>query len=218
VIKKGEKVRWYVMGMGNEKDIHTPHWHGKTVTDGRRNVDVVELLPASTIAVDMVADNPGTWLFHCHVADHMEAGMMASFTIYEPSSTRCPLQFVSGDFWNITDKYQLTVKNVSGKKIKNFALVFEHFVAPQFMRHPFLDTWTSDQLNNGSEQTLGMKPYPGGGQSILGWVLLPSKVLFEDGSSWAPQERGECFGVFWRDQDHPDLKVLPPEQVEMTPD
>jgi len=67
VIKKGEKVRWYLMGMGNEKDIHTPHWHGKTVTDGRRNIDVAELLPASTLAVDMVADNPGTWLFHCQV-------------------------------------------------------------------------------------------------------------------------------------------------------
>jgi hypothetical protein len=27
---------------------------------------------------DMVADNPGTWLFHCHVADHMANGMFAA--------------------------------------------------------------------------------------------------------------------------------------------
>jgi manganese oxidase len=40
-MRKGEKVRWYLMGMGNEKDLHTPHWHGKTVSDGHRNLDVV---------------------------------------------------------------------------------------------------------------------------------------------------------------------------------
>jgi len=148
----------------------------------------------------------------------MEAGMMASFTIYEPSSKPCPLQFVSGNFWN-ADKYDLTVKNVSGKKIKSFTLAFEHFVAPQFLRHPFLDTWASSQpFEAGSNQTVEMKAYSGGGQNILGWVLLPSKVLFEDGSMWKPQARGECFGVYWRDEDHPELKVLPPEQVEMNQD
>jgi manganese oxidase len=219
VVRKGEKVRWYLMGMGSERDVHTPHWHGKTVTDGKRNADVIELLPASTTAVDMVADNPGTWLFHCQVADHMEAGMMASFTIYEPPSRPCPLQFASGNFWNVTDDYKLTVRNASGKAIKSLALTFEHFVAPQFLRHPFSDTWISDQpFAAGAAQTLAMKPYAGGGQDILGWVLWPSKVVFEDGSTWSPSERGECFGVYWRDRDHPDLKVLPPEQIETNQD
>jgi len=79
--RKGERIRWYLMGMGNERDLHTPHWHGKTSTDGERDIDVVELLPASTVAVDMLADNPGSWLFHCHVSNHMDSGMMAEFTI-----------------------------------------------------------------------------------------------------------------------------------------
>jgi hypothetical protein len=220
LIKKGERVRWYEMAMGSEKDLHTPHWHGKTLTDGRRNLDVVELLPASTTAVDMVADNPGTWLFHCHVADHMEAGMMASFTIYEPSAKSCPLKFLSGDFWNTASDYSLTVRNTSGKKIKSFALTFEHFTAPQLLHHPFADSWVSrDGIDPGQSLTLHKDPYPGGGgQNLLGWVLLPSKVVFDDGSFWAPKERGECFGVFWRDPDHPDLKVVPPEQVETNPD
>jgi manganese oxidase len=30
-LKKGERVRWYVMSMGTEVDLHTPHWHGNTV-------------------------------------------------------------------------------------------------------------------------------------------------------------------------------------------
>jgi hypothetical protein len=29
----------------------------------------------------MRADNPGTWLLHCHVADHMMAGMYATYTV-----------------------------------------------------------------------------------------------------------------------------------------
>jgi manganese oxidase len=45
------------------------------------HTDVVELMPASTGVVDMIPDNPGTWLFHCHVADHMMAGMYTTYTV-----------------------------------------------------------------------------------------------------------------------------------------
>lgn len=78
----GEKVRWYLLGMGNEVDLHTPHWHGKTLRYERRQTDVIELLPGSMATADMNADNPGTWLFHCHVADHIDAGMLAKYTIH----------------------------------------------------------------------------------------------------------------------------------------
>jgi hypothetical protein len=102
----------------------------------------------------------------------------------------------------------------------SFALIFEHFAAPNFLQHPFKDGWVSTgPLDVGAEQTLEMKAYAANGaQNLLGWVLLPSRINFEDGSVWSPKERGECFGVFWRDKDHPDLKVLPPEQFETNPD
>lgn len=224
VMQQAEKVRWYVMGMGSEKDIHSPHWHGKTVTDGVRNADVIELLPGSTNAVDMIADNPGTWMLHCHVSDHMESGMMASFTIYKPSARACPLHFVTGEFWSGTPNYTVKVENAGEKKIKSYSLIFEQFVAPQLLIHPFSDSWNSKQpLDPGREQTIEMKAYPkreqaGGDHALLGWVLMPSKVVFDDGTVWTPQERGECFGAFWRDAEHPDLKVLPPEQIETKPD
>jgi hypothetical protein len=220
VMKKGEKVRWYVMGMGNETDVHTPHWHGKTVSDGSHHLDVVQLLPAGTEAVDMIADNPGVWLFHCHVADHMEAGMMAAFTIYEPSTKACPVKFVSGEFWNTTGNYKLQVKNTSGKKIKSFALFFEQFSAPGLLHHPFEDSWVSrEPLDANKTQTMEMKEYSGGGgDTLLGWLLMPSKIIFDDGSVWSPSERGECFGQFWRDAEHPDLQVVPPEQIELNTD
>jgi FtsP/CotA-like multicopper oxidase with cupredoxin domain len=81
VMKEGERVRWYLLGMGNEVDLHTAHWHGKTLRFQSRNTDVIELLPGSMATADMVADNPGTWLLHCHVGDHMHAGMAATYTI-----------------------------------------------------------------------------------------------------------------------------------------
>jgi FtsP/CotA-like multicopper oxidase with cupredoxin domain len=81
VMKKGERVRWYVMGMGTEVDLHTPHWHGNVVTYNGMHMDVIELLPASMRVVDMVPDNPGVWLLHCHVNDHILAGMQALYKV-----------------------------------------------------------------------------------------------------------------------------------------
>jgi len=81
-MNKGDRVRWYVIGLGDEPDLHTPHWHGETaILDGRTRTDVVELLPASMHVADMITDNPGTWLFHCHVAGHIEAGMYTTFLV-----------------------------------------------------------------------------------------------------------------------------------------
>jgi hypothetical protein len=73
-MKQGVEVRWHLLGMRNEIDLHSPHWHGETVVEDTRHTDVIELLPGSMKTVDIVADNPGIWMFHCHVEDHMEAG------------------------------------------------------------------------------------------------------------------------------------------------
>jgi manganese oxidase len=80
-VHRGQRVRWYVMGMGTEVDLHTPHWHGNVVTVGGMRMDVVNLLPASMVVADMVPDNPGVWLFHCHVNDHISAGMMTRYQV-----------------------------------------------------------------------------------------------------------------------------------------
>lgn len=82
-MNEGERVRWYLFGLGSEEDFHTAHWHGLRVNEeGRRRTDVVELLPASMKVADMTADNPGSWLFHCHVAEHMMEGMFARVTVH----------------------------------------------------------------------------------------------------------------------------------------
>ena len=80
-LTKAERVRWYVMSMGTEVDLHTPHWHGNDVVVAGMRMDVVSLLPASMVVADMVPDNPGIWLFHCHVNDHLTAGMITRYRV-----------------------------------------------------------------------------------------------------------------------------------------
>jgi manganese oxidase len=215
----GEKVRWYLLGMGNEIDVHTPHWHGETVSDGRKNTDVIELLPGSMTTVDMLADNPGTWMFHCHVADHMEAGMMAVFTVVgQPAS--CPIAFTGGDFWKHPEEFSLAVKNIGGKAIRSLALTSEMLLTPQELRRPFNAEWSSSKpILPDQERTItkpGMRD--ASAQTILGWVFFPYSVQYEDGTTWRAQKEGECFSVIWRDAQHPDLLALPPRQIEMNPD
>jgi manganese oxidase len=82
VMKVGQRVRWYLMASTNI-EFHTPHWHGNVVTMNNMRTDVA-FVPAMGMAVaDMIPDNPGKWLLHCHVANHMRAGM-SGFYVVEP--------------------------------------------------------------------------------------------------------------------------------------
>ena len=63
---------------------HPIHIHGHTftfVSSNKRGLpphkaDTVALLPRERIEVAFVADNPGLWMFHCHILEHQETGMM----------------------------------------------------------------------------------------------------------------------------------------------
>lgn len=83
-MKEGEHVRWYVFSFTNLIDQHSPHWHGNTVLiDGQRK-DLLDLDgPFITLTADMVPDDPGTWLYHCHVAEHVRA-MSARYRVLPP--------------------------------------------------------------------------------------------------------------------------------------
>ncbi len=80
VMRQGERVRWYVFANSNF-EIHAPHWHGQTVVSNHMRTDVLSLVTMEMLVADMVPDNPGTWLFHCHVAPHQLAGMLATFRV-----------------------------------------------------------------------------------------------------------------------------------------
>ena len=81
VMRKGEHVRWYLATLGDVNNFHTAHWHGNTVLRGDHRTDVIALSPAQMETVDMIPDNPGIWLFHCHISDHMMGGMVARYEV-----------------------------------------------------------------------------------------------------------------------------------------
>ncbi len=81
VMRKGDHVRWYVATLGDFNNAHTPHWHGNTVVVAGQRTDVLSITSAQMITADMVPDAVGIWLYHCHISDHMLAGMTARYQV-----------------------------------------------------------------------------------------------------------------------------------------
>jgi FtsP/CotA-like multicopper oxidase with cupredoxin domain len=79
--------RSYVFAMENDTAWHHPiHLHGHAfkviARDGVRLPrvlwrDTVLMNPKERVDIAFVADNPGDWMFHCHILEHQAGGMMA---------------------------------------------------------------------------------------------------------------------------------------------
>ena len=80
-MNRNQHVRWYLVTIGDGFNFHTPHWHGNVVTASGETTDVVAISPAQMITADMVPDKAGLWMFHCHVSDHMAAGMTTHYEV-----------------------------------------------------------------------------------------------------------------------------------------
>lgn len=78
--------RSYVLAMTNATAWHHPiHLHGHSFRVIARNgaptrhrewQDTVLMAPREQVKIAFVADNPGDWMFHCHILEHQAAGMM----------------------------------------------------------------------------------------------------------------------------------------------
>jgi FtsP/CotA-like multicopper oxidase with cupredoxin domain len=83
-LKRGQSC---VLALRNETAWwHPMHLHGHSFRVISRNSkpnarrewrDTVLVPPREVAEIAFVADNPGDWMFHCHVTDHQMAGMMA---------------------------------------------------------------------------------------------------------------------------------------------
>lgn len=69
---------------------HPIHLHGQRMVvlrqDGQENTnpvwkDTVLIPKGSTVDLLVEFSNPGQWMMHCHIAEHLEAGMMAVFAV-----------------------------------------------------------------------------------------------------------------------------------------
>ncbi len=90
--KKGDivKIRVFNDPRSMHPMNHPLHLHGQrflvTSIDGHPNPYLVwkdtAIIPVGS-TVDLVVDmsNPGTWMLHCHISEHVESGMMAPITV-----------------------------------------------------------------------------------------------------------------------------------------
>lgn len=69
---------------------HPIHLHGHSFrvlsrngkpTSHREWQDTILMPPNETAEIAFVADNPGDWMFHCHILEHQAAGMMATIRV-----------------------------------------------------------------------------------------------------------------------------------------
>ena len=83
----GERLRMVLVN--DTMMSHPIHLHGMFVElvngNGRHNPrkHTVVVKPAERLELDITADEPGHWAFHCHMLYHMKAGMMQSVLVEE---------------------------------------------------------------------------------------------------------------------------------------
>uniref|UniRef100_A0A671M1R7 ferroxidase n=1 Tax=Sinocyclocheilus anshuiensis TaxID=1608454 RepID=A0A671M1R7_9TELE len=88
---ENDKTEWYLIGLGNEVDMHTVHFHAQSFiykTDHPHRADVYDLFPGTFQTIEMTVGSPGQWLLHCHVTDHIHAGMETVFTVHPRGNKR----------------------------------------------------------------------------------------------------------------------------------
>ena len=92
------KIR-LVNEMDSDHPMHHPfHLHGAgrflvLARDGQVEPNLVwkdTVLVRTGQTVDILFDvsNPGLWMAHCHIAEHMQSGMMFSFTVARQPAAR----------------------------------------------------------------------------------------------------------------------------------
>jgi FtsP/CotA-like multicopper oxidase with cupredoxin domain len=76
----GQLVQWDVMAMGSEHHTFHVHGHRWLAADGT-DVDTQTVGPAESFRIRWREQDPGTWLYHCHVEAHMMAGMIGIYHV-----------------------------------------------------------------------------------------------------------------------------------------
>ena len=78
--KIGDLVQWDVLALGD--DTHTFHVHGHRWRDASgRFIDTQTVGPADSFRIRWREDVRGTWLYHCHVEEHMVDGMIGIYVV-----------------------------------------------------------------------------------------------------------------------------------------
>jgi manganese oxidase len=80
VVRKGSRVRWYLLATKNLLDFHAPTWDGQTVLWQGNRVDTIGLAAPHAV-VDMTPDDSGVWLLATSVNVIWALGMEARYRV-----------------------------------------------------------------------------------------------------------------------------------------
>ncbi|TCO53778.1 multicopper oxidase domain-containing protein [Actinocrispum wychmicini] len=98
----GQRVEWIAIGHGTQ--FHTFHLHAHRWADNRTgylegpsdptpSIDNKDLNPGSSFGFQVIAgdgERAGTWMYHCHVQNHAEAGMVGLFLVRNADGSMPP--------------------------------------------------------------------------------------------------------------------------------
>ena len=88
-----EEVRFRMVNIGSEH--HTFHIHGHVWLDEAGNhVDNEVLAPGETVDGTVKMREPGSWMYHCHIYDHIAGGMTAMLTVLPDDFTGDPVAYL----------------------------------------------------------------------------------------------------------------------------
>ena len=88
-LEQNEAVRFVIKNttmMAHPMHIHGHFFRDVTAHPNGPLKDTVVLPPQRVAKLDLLADNPGEWMFHCHNLYHQSAGMMRVVAIGHPAS------------------------------------------------------------------------------------------------------------------------------------
>nr|6MF0_A Chain A, Coagulation factor VIII chimera [synthetic construct]6MF0_B Chain B, Coagulation factor VIII chimera [synthetic construct]7K66_A Chain A, Coagulation factor VIII,Coagulation factor VIII,Coagulation factor VIII,Coagulation factor VIII [synthetic construct]7KBT_A Chain A, Coagulation factor VIII,Coagulation factor VIII,Coagulation factor VIII,Coagulation factor VIII,Coagulation factor VIII [synthetic construct]8G6I_A Chain A, Coagulation factor VIII chimera from human and pig [synthet len=113
VMAQNQRIRWYLLSMGSNENIHSIHFSGHVFSVRKKEeykMAVYNLYPGVFETVEMLPSKVGIWRIECLIGEHLQAGMSTTFLVY---SKKCqtPLGMASG---HIRD-FQITASGQYGQ-------------------------------------------------------------------------------------------------------
>ncbi|KAI4555009.1 hypothetical protein MJG53_021243, partial [Ovis ammon polii x Ovis aries] len=113
VMAQHQRIRWYLLSMGSNENIHSIHFSGHVFTVRKTEeykMAVYNLYPGVFETVEMLPSKVGTWRIECLIGEHLQAGMSTLFLVYS-KECQIPLGMASG---RIRD-FQITASGQYGQ-------------------------------------------------------------------------------------------------------
>ncbi|XP_075394710.1 coagulation factor VIII [Tenrec ecaudatus] len=98
VMAQDQRIRWYLLSMGSNENIHSIHFSGHVFTVRKKKeykMAVYSLYPGVFETMEMLPSKAGIWRIECLVGEHLQAGMSALFLVYS-KECQTPLGMASG--------------------------------------------------------------------------------------------------------------------------